>query len=241
MLKFLLMVLGRDKGNAEVSDEDLMERFRDGDARAFESLLERHERKIFNFIFRFVRNRELANDLLQETFLRVVKNAKRYTRKAKFTTWLYTIARNQSIDALRRQQHRRHRSLDPPSGKAADGPTLLERVPGQSPDGLERTDAHQISARISAAIDELSEEQREVFVMREVQQLKFKEIAEVIGVSENTIKSRMRYALENLRLALADYAPNQDESAAASSRRPRSSSARCAPTGRRPMPSRTTR
>jgi len=210
MIKFLLMVFGRDKGNGDVSDEDLMERFRDGDARAFESLLERHERKIFNFIFRFVRNREMANDLLQETFLRVVKNAKRYTRKAKFTTWLYTIARNQCIDALRRLQHRRHRSLDQPAGRDADGPTLMERVPGKSPDGLERTDAHEISARISAAVDGLSEEQREVFVMREVMQLKFKEIAEVIGVSENTIKSRMRYALENLRLALADYAPTAD-------------------------------
>lgn len=210
MLKLLLMVFGRDKGNVDASDEDLMERFRDGDARAFETLLERHERKIFNFIFRFVRDRELANDLLQETFLRVVKNAKRYSRKAKFTTWLYTIARNQCIDALRRLQHRRHKSLDQPTGKDADGPTLLERVAGKSPDGLERTDAHQISARVSAAIDELSEEQREVFVMREIMQLKFKEIADVVGTSENTIKSRMRYALENLRLALADYAPNAD-------------------------------
>ena len=210
MLKLLLMVFGRDKGNVDASDEDLMERFRDGDARAFETLLERHERKIFNFIFRFVRDRELANDLLQETFLRVVKNAKRYSRKAKFTTWLYTIARNQCIDALRRLQHRRHKSLGQPTGKDADGPTLLERVAGKSPDGLERTDAHQISARVSAAIDELSEEQREVFVMREIMQLKFKEIADVVGTSENTIKSRMRYALENLRLALADYAPNAD-------------------------------
>lgn len=207
MLVFLLMVFGRDTRNNNVSDEDLMERFRDGDARAFETLLERHERKIFNFIFRFVRQREVANDLLQETFLRVVKNAKRYTRKAKFTTWLYTIARNQSIDALRRQKHRRHRSLDQSIGHEATGQTLLDRVPGRSPDGFERTDAHEVSARVSAAIDELSDEQREVFVMREIMQLKFREIAEIVGVSENTIKSRMRYALEHLRLALADYAP----------------------------------
>ena len=207
MFGFILMALSRrPRATGQESDEDLMDRFRDGDARAFEVLLKRYERQIYNFIYRYVRDRELANDLLQETFLRVVKSAQRYSRKAKFTTWLYTIARNQSIDALRRLKHRRHRSLDQPMGSDADGQTLMERVPGQSPDGHARADASQVRARVEEAVAQLSDEQREVFVMREFQGLKFREIADVIGVSENTIKSRMRYALEHLRLALADYA-----------------------------------
>ena len=183
-----------------------MQRYQDGDARAFEILLTRHERKIYNYCYRFVRNRELANDLAQETFLRVVKSARRYSPKAKFTTWLYTIARNQSIDALRRAKHRRHPSLDQPYGGDPDGRVLGEKVAGHSPEGYGRTDAKQIRARVEAAIGELSDEQREVFVMREFQRMPFKEIADIVGVPEGTIKSRMRYALENLRLALADYA-----------------------------------
>lgn len=207
MLNLLLMVFrNRSAARRGDTDEDLMEAYRDGDVAAFEVLLTRHERKIFAFIFRHVRDREVANDLLQEAFLRVVKNAKKYTRQAKFTTWLYTIARNLCVDHARRMVHRRHKSLDQPQGAQADGQTLLERLPGQSPDGHRRTDAQQVAGRIEAAVAALSEEQREVFVMRQFQQLKFREIADIVGVPENTIKSRMRYALENLRLALADYA-----------------------------------
>lgn len=204
MLWSLLTALVRP--TAKSSDEELMARYKEGDARAFELLLKRHEGPVFRFIFRMVKNREKANDLLQETFLRVVKNAKRYSAKAKFTTWLYTIARNQCIDALRKAKHRRHPSLDQPHGADPEGRTLMEKLPGRSPDGFERTDAGELRERIDAALTRLSEEQREVFVMREFQRLKFKDIAVIVGVSENTIKSRMRYALENLRLALADYA-----------------------------------
>lgn len=206
MIGLVLMVFRKRKARGGDTDEDLMERFAAGDAGAFEVLLERHERGVYNFIYRLMRDREVANDLLQETFLRVVKNAKKYSRKAKFTTWLYTIARNQCIDTLRKKKHRNHASLDQPAGKNPDGRTLLERLPGNSSDGHTRADANEVRQRIEQAISQLSDEQREVFVMREFRQLKFREIAEVVGVSENTIKSRMRYALENLRLALADYA-----------------------------------
>lgn len=205
MIGFVLMAFRRLRPTGD-SSEALMARYKEGDAKAFEMLLTRHERAVFNFIFRMVRNRELANDLLQETFLRVVKNAARYSQKAKFTTWLYTIARNQCIDALRKASHRRHPSLDQPMGRDPEGRTLMEKLPGRGGDGFERTDATELRGRIDAALERLSEEQREVFVMRQFQQLKFKEIAVVVGVSENTIKSRMRYALENLRSTLADYA-----------------------------------
>ena len=188
------------------TDEDLMERYRDGDVAAFERLLERHEQKVFHFIYRYVRERETANELLQEAFLRVVKVAGTYSRKAKFTTWLYTIARNLCIDHVRKARHRRTLSLDTPHGDDPEGPTLMDRIPDADSDAYRRTDAAEIKARVEQAIGQLSNEQREVFVMRQFQTLAFKDIAAVVGVSENTIKSRMRYALENLRLALADYA-----------------------------------
>ena len=191
---------------ADVSDEVLMERYRDGDVDAFEILLQRHERKLFNFIFRFVRHREKANDLLQDTFMRVIKNAKGYTRKARFTTWLYTIARNVSIDELRKMKLRRHKSFEQPSGASGEGWAMKDRLAGTRDDGFHGTDASEVRQRIEEAMAQLNDEQREVFVMREVMQMRFKEIASIIGVSENTIKSRMRYALENMRLFLSDYA-----------------------------------
>lgn len=208
MLHFILMALGRATGRSD-ADEELMERYREGDVRAFEVLLARHEKKVFHFIYRMVRDQELANDLLQETFLRVVRNADGYTRKARFTTWLYTIARNVSIDALRKASHRRHQSLDAPRGGRdgdGEGRALIEKVAGDSPDGERHAQAEEITRRVRHAVEQLSDEQREVFVMRQFQGMPFKEIAAVVGVSENTAKSRMRYALENLRLALADYA-----------------------------------
>ncbi len=183
-----------------------MAAYQQGDTRAFEALLKRHRRPMFNFLYRHVGNGTLAEDLLQDVFLRVIRSAARYSPRAKFTTWLYTIARNQSIDALRKRKHRRHASLDQPRGKDPEGRTLMERLPGRGDDGFERTDAAEITVRVEEALGGLSQQQREVFVMREFKRLPFKEIARVVGVSENTIKSRMRYALENLRLALADYA-----------------------------------
>lgn len=209
MLQLILMAFRRKSRSAASendTDEDLMQLYQDGDAHAFELLLRRYERKIFYFCFRFIHNRELANDLTQETFLRVIKGVDRYTPKAKFTTWLYTIARNLCIDALRHARHRRHPSLDHPFRGDPDGRTLGEKVAGRSPEGFGRTDAGEIRQRIEEAIGRLSDEQREVFVMREFQRIPFKEIARIVGVPEGTIKSRMRYALENLRLALADYA-----------------------------------
>jgi RNA polymerase sigma-70 factor (ECF subfamily) len=182
-----------------------MELFRDGNERAFEQLLQRTERRVFNFIFRLVRNRELANDLLQETFLRVVKGAAKYTQSAKFTTWVFTIARNLCMDEFRRQSHRRHKSLDQNIGGEEGGRTLMDVIEGSSPDAYTRAAAGEIRGRVEEALAQLSEEQREVFVLRQFMELPFKEIAEVVGIPENTVKSRMRYALENLRLMLADY------------------------------------
>ena len=182
-----------------------MESYRDGDVDAFETLLNRYERKVFLFLLRKVGDRQKANDLLQEVFLRVIRSAAKYRRQSKFTTWLYTIARNLAVDELRKMSHRRHRSLNAPLS-AEGGASLQDRLPGKSVDGFTQTDGAEIKMRINDAIGELCDEQREVFVMRQLMNMPFKEIAAVIGISENTVKSRMRYALDHLRLALADYA-----------------------------------
>jgi len=185
------------------SDEALMLRYQRGEVRAFELLLERHSKRVFNFILRFVKQRNTAEDLLQESFLRVVRNAQRYKQKAKFTTWLYTIARNLCVDQSRRAVHRKTQSLDTPLGSEGHS-TLLDIIPGDHISSERALDAQKIQRQLHLAIDTLPNDQREVFWMRESLGMPFKEIAEITKSSENTVKSRMRYALLKLRSELHD-------------------------------------
>jgi len=195
-------------GLGEEADEDLMLRYQNGEVRAFEILLTRHRRPIFNFILRFVGARDRAEDLMQETFLRVVKKADTYKKQAKFTTWLYTIARNLCVDHSRRQKHRKAKSLDQPMGGAgaSDGDrTLLDTVAGDELASDRKAISRQLHMAMHRAIETLPDEQREVFLLREFQDLPFRDIGEIVGVPENTVKSRMRYALDKLRGELAEY------------------------------------
>ncbi|MBN8613119.1 MAG: RNA polymerase sigma factor [Deltaproteobacteria bacterium] len=190
-----------------VSDEELLRRFNQGDDTAFEVLVRRFERPLYNFILRSTRDAEQAAELLQEVFLRVVQRSNEFQGQSKVGTWLYTIARNLCIDTSRKMAFRRHRSLDAPMGGGEDGEgqALMDKVASPIAGSDRNVIAQDLSVRITAAVEALPDEQREVFLMREVQNLPFKDIAEVLGVPENTVKSRMRYALERLQRALAEY------------------------------------
>ncbi len=183
-----------------------MQRFRGGQASAFRLLVTRHQDRVFNFVLRQVRSPETAQELVQETFLRVVKNADTFRSEARFTTWIFTIARNLCVDALRRQKHRNTVALDAPlRAGESDGASMLDMVKDDQPGADHRLQDKRFSAALRGALDALPPEQREVFLMRELEGLKFREIADVVGVPENTIKSRMRYALEALRNHLAAF------------------------------------
>jgi RNA polymerase sigma-70 factor (ECF subfamily) len=187
------------------ADEDLMVSYQQGEVRAFEILLGRHRKPVFNFILRFVGDKETAEDLLQETFMRVIKGADAYKRQAKFTTWLYTIARNLCVDQTRRRKHRRHASLDAPMDASSDSGSLMDVIASGEMASDRKTVNKELYATMQRAIAALSDEQREVFLMREFLDLPFKQIADVVGVPENTVKSRMRYALDRLRDALSGF------------------------------------
>ncbi len=187
------------------ADESLMLRYRDGDVRAFELLVTRHRKPLYNFILRFVRDSAQAEDVTQETFLRLVKGADAYERQAKFTTWLYTIARNLCVDASRRAKHRKAASLDAPVGDDDGSAALIDFVPDSGAGVDRQAQSRELAIRMRTAIEALPDEQREIFLLREVADLQFNEIAAVVGCPENTVKSRMRYALEKLREALEEY------------------------------------
>lgn len=191
----------------DATDEVLMVRFQRGERAAFATLVRRHQTGLFNFALRHVGAKATAEEVVQDAFVRVVQNAADFKNEARFTTWVYTILRNLCVDHLRRRALRRHPSLDEPraSHDGNDGPTLLEQTadPGI---GVERqATGTELKERITEAVDTLPDEQREVFLLREVSNLPFKEIALITGVPENTVKSRMRYALERLQQALCDY------------------------------------
>ena len=193
------------------SDEQLLSLYTRGELEAMEVLLERYKRPVFSFVLRLIGDRARAEDLLQETFLRLVEHAHTFEGSAKLKTWLFRIARNQCIDESRRRVHRRHPSLDAPLADEGNSSTLHDRVASQEAGAERRTVGVELKQRMSDAIAALPEDQREVFLLRQVQHLAFKEIAEITGVSENTVKSRMRYALERLQGALAEYQDYAEE------------------------------
>ncbi len=187
---------------SDPSDGALLAAYRDGDAEAFRTLLGRYRGPLFNFVLRSVRDRGRAEELYQDIWMKIIERCDDFRGDAKFSTWLYAIARNVCIDHQRKMKFRAHASLEAPqpgkhqalgAGLANPGPTTEQLAEG----GL-------LKGRIAAAVEGLPPEQREVFLLRQLQGLAFSEIASVVGVPANTVKSRMRYALERLQEALRD-------------------------------------
>ncbi len=196
--------------DADSSDEQLMLAFRTGEARAFQLLVERHRGSVFNFILRSTGHAARAEDLLQETWLKVIRGAPEYEPKARFTTWLYTLARNLCVDSARKESFREVVPLE----VSARGDGVEHPAAERFPDGRPLPDRAAHNARLRPLLEQalmsLPKDQREVFLLREYSGVPFKEIAAVVGTSENTVKSRMRYALEGLRKRLRELGVDGD-------------------------------
>ena len=195
----------------ERTDEELLAAYQQGDPEAFDDLLRRHRAPLFTFLLRMLGDRERAEDLAQETFLRIVKGAPAWEHRARFQTWLFTIARNLCVDHARRDRFRRADSLD------AEGPgdetPMVDSVPGREVDPGRGAESARLRPVLTKALLSLPPEQREVFILREQAGVPFREIAAMVGVNENTVKSRMRYALEALRKALAAAGVSEEDAA----------------------------
>ena len=188
-----------------------MQLYQKGDEYAFETLYWRHQRGIFNFIRHFIgESGGQAEELMQDVFLKVVKSSKRYIPTAKFTTWLYQIARNGCIDHLRKRKHRITTSLSQPIG-GEEEMVVESTIADNNPSPEKSAHISGIAEALKRAINTLPEEQREVFLMREDLNLSFAEIAELVSCPINTAKSRMRYALEHLRKILESEGITQKE------------------------------
>lgn len=181
--------------HADASDDALMLAWADGDVAAFETLYGRHRQRLHRFLLGQLRDPGLADEIFQDTWQRVVAAGKDWQPDAAFATWLYRIARNRIADHWRARQHR------PPAPVDADERTA--RV--EDPDTPElRMSGLQRDRELRQALDALPDEQREVVLLRLEQELTLEEIGDVTGVGRETVKSRLRYAMDKLRAALAD-------------------------------------
>ena len=185
----------------ETDDGTLMLRYRDGDMRAFEMLYARHKGPLYRYLQRLCRDPDVANDLFQEVWGKVIASRERYEVRAQFNTFLFRIAHNCAVDYFRRTDK-------VGAAHSADVAELEEMLPGNE---AERPEAQVSEAEVRAAfrqaLDALPAEQRDVFVLYEESGLSLEEIGKVTGVAMETAKSRLRYALAKLRAALKHHQP----------------------------------
>src|SRR5579863_285884 len=188
--------------DAGPSDESLIARYARGDAEAFAALYRRHELRVWRYLERNLGSRATAEELMQEVWFAVARDAERYRPTARFTTWLFTIARNRMVDAVRAS--RPHLSLDVLGHEAA---TVVERLTADPAAGPVATaEARDRAAALRQALARLPPEQRDVFLLQLGGDLSVEDVAAITRASFETVKSRLRYARARLRALLTEYA-----------------------------------
>jgi RNA polymerase sigma-70 factor (ECF subfamily) len=182
------------------SDEALMSSAGKGDREAFTRLFNRHRAPVMTFIYHYVRSVERAEDLFQETFIRLWKHRRRYDGARPFRPWLYSIAANLCRDEARRMRYRRTLSLD----AVKEGRKPSAGIPSPLPSPAERAEEEEAAGNLRAALRSLPRESSVAIVLHQFHGLKYREIAEVLDVPIGTVKSRIHSAVEQLRKILGN-------------------------------------
>ncbi len=183
------------------SDEDLLGRFRRGQREAFGVLVRRYERELYGYLRRYLGDANLADDVFQNTFLQLYTKAGTYEPGRPVRPWLYTIATHQAIDALRR--HSRHQAVsldrqrDEPGG--GDPQNLNAALESPAPGPLELAQGEERRQAVRAAVDQLPDFLRQVVILAYYQGLKYREVADILGIPVGTVKSRLHAALTKLQ------------------------------------------
>lgn len=188
-----------------LSDQDLMIKLKENAAdprpELFAELVERYKDRIVSYLYRFVGERSAAEDLAQECFVRVFRNIASYDPTAKFSTWIYTIATNLAKDEFKRRARHPVKSLDWSSGGGSD---TTRDLPGRTGSTTKQpeiiAEKQELRSRIQAALHLLRDDDREILILREMQQMPYEEIARILGIPMGTVKSRISRA----RTAFAD-------------------------------------
>lgn len=191
----------RTKSRPDGDEAELLARAKRGDREAFGILVKRYERRVVGVALAVVHNQDDALELAQETFIRAFENLHSFESRSSFSTWLYRIAANLSIDFWRREG--RHNVL-----RGEDAENELRRLPSAGGDSFTATTRSELGVRLSKALEELTPEHRAVILLREVEGLSYDEISEVLKCPRGTVMSRLHYARSRLREILKDFTKN---------------------------------
>jgi RNA polymerase sigma-70 factor (ECF subfamily) len=189
----------------ESTDKQLVGLSRQGDERAARELVERFQRPVFSIIYRMVRDREKAEDLTQETFVRTFNNLDRYDRSYKFSSWLFKIAYNLTVDHLRRKELKTisiHGAPDAVTSDQQEATSVTLESEGEAPD--ERIESLELAGQLEQAIGRLREEYRTAILLRHVEGRAYEEIAEIMDIPLGTVKTYIFRARRQLREDLSD-------------------------------------
>ena len=185
-------------------DTELMMRFRDGDKEAFRVLFQNNHRRLYQFCWRFLGNAQEAEDAVQETFIRVYSAGASYRPRARFTTWLYTIARNLCLNRLTKIQRE---NKDPDQEHGPQAP-LIERLPSEAHGPEQQLEEKELSRVVERAVHNLPDTLRMAVILRRYQELSYEDIAEILECSVTAVKLRLHRAKALLTAELAVYMGN---------------------------------
>jgi RNA polymerase sigma-70 factor (ECF subfamily) len=195
-----------DPGDDDSEDLELLQRARSGDRAAFNRLIRKYQTRVYNFCFRMVRDVEDAEELTQDVFVKLFANLKRFRAEAKFSTWLFQIAKNLSLNKLqylKRRKHYAHTSLDEP--KRSLDEELGSDLADDADDAEAQVTGHETRQLIHDKIDDLREEYRIPLILRDIEGLSYDEIAKAMNLAEGTVKSRIHKARLELKNSLDGF------------------------------------
>tara|TARA_A100001234_G_scaffold112418_1_gene98803 strand:- start:58 stop:645 length:588 start_codon:yes stop_codon:yes gene_type:complete len=192
--------LDKKKSQFLYTDEMLISRFQSGDENAYVELVNRYKDKLTNFVFYFLKDEEHSEDIVQETFIRLYEKKHYYKEIAKFSTWIYTIARNLANTELRKKSRTKIMYLSQMSNDKKD-----YDLKSSDPELNKNIENEFLMKEIHAAIDKLQENYKTVIVLRDIQGLDYEQISKIIGVPLGTVKSRINRARLQLQVDLMDF------------------------------------
>jgi RNA polymerase sigma-70 factor, ECF subfamily len=194
------------KINSEtIPDKDLLLDLVNGDMEAFNVIVDRYKNRLLNFVYRFVKDYDVAEDIVQETFLRVFRKRRDYKAIANFSTWIFTIAGNLAKSELRRRKRWRFLSIDATDDEER---TFDIQDPGMRPDRIAAV--RMLNENVQNSIDMLQSKYKEALILRDIEGMSYQQIAEVIGVPVGTVKSRVNRARLKLQKKLKGHTPEDE-------------------------------
>lgn len=189
----------------EPEDHVLIRRARDGDLSAFDELVTRYHGKLYGLIYNMTSNKEDTEDMVQDVLTKAYQSLPKFKGNSSFYTWVYRIAINRTINFLKKRKRKQALSLDDVEGGLERDPAYVELSSRESP--VRDVGIQELQERLNTALQTLSEKHRTVVVLHDVQGVPHHEIAEMLGVSEGTLRSRLFYARKQLQIELSEFAP----------------------------------